>query len=175
MTDAASSAPIVLGRITGAWGIKGGVRIQPYGDDPAAWTAMRSLWIADEEPSSGWSRHKFGNLRVQGDGVVVQFDGIDDRNAAEALAGRLVGAPRSEMPEPDEDEYYWGDLIGLEVVNVQGESIGKVKSLIETGANEVLVVGTAEGGDKLLPFVDEVVLKVDVSGGRIDVAWGIDW
>jgi 16S rRNA processing protein RimM len=175
LTDPVSSPPIVLGRITGAWGIKGGVRIQPYGDDPAGWKGMKDLWVATDDPATNWSRFKFGGLRVQGDGVVVQFVGIDDRNAAEALAGRLVGAPRGDMPEPAADEYYWGDLIGLEVVNEQDESIGRVKSLIETGANAVLVVGAADGSDKLLPFVDEVVLKVDVSGGRIDVAWGIDW
>jgi 16S rRNA processing protein RimM len=175
MTDAVSSQPVVLGRITGAWGIKGGVRIQPYGDDPANWTAMRGLWIADNEAATNWSRFKLASLRLQGDGVVVQFDGVHDRNAAEALGGRLVGAPRSEMPEPGADEYYWGDLIGLEVVNVQGESIGRVKSLIETGANAVLVVEASDGGEKLLPFVDEVVLKVDVPAGRIDVAWGADW
>ena len=175
MTDAIAPQPVVLGRITGAWGIRGDVRIHPYGDDPSGWKSMQGLWIADGDPPVSWSCVRIGGLRQQGEGVVVRLEGVADRSAAEALAGRLVGAPRNELPVPDAGEYYWGDLVGLEVVNEQGQSIGRVDRLIETGANDVLVVGAADGAERLLPFVAAVVLKVDVPAGRIDVAWGADW
>ena len=81
--------------------------------------------------------------------------------------------PREALPEAAENEYYWSDLIGLEVVNVQGEVLGKVTDLLETGANDVLVV---EGErERLLPFTAQVILKVDLAAGRINVDWGADY
>ena len=168
-------SPVVLGRISGAWGVKGWVRIQPFGDDPDTWSRMPGLWIGQDGPAEGWKIFKLQELRAHGDGVVAQLEGVADRSGAEALAGKLVGAPREVLPATTADEYYWGDLIGLEVVNEEKVLIGRVTSLIETGANDVLVVSAADGSEKLLPFVDGVVLKVDMPGGRIDVAWGADW
>jgi 16S rRNA processing protein RimM len=90
--------------------------------------------------------------------------------------GFLVGAPRAALPKTEEDEFYWVDLVGLEVVNTAGERLGKVAGLIETGANAVLrVVGDDDGAERLLPFVSAVVLAVDREAGRIRVEWGGDW
>ncbi len=107
--------------------------------------------------------------------MVAQFEDVSDRNAAEAMQGRLVGVSRSELPKTGKDEYYWGDLIGLDVVNTQNQSLGKVLGLIETPANDVLRVGVDEGKERLLPFVATVVLDVDRESGRILVDWGVDW
>jgi 16S rRNA processing protein RimM len=112
--------------------------------------------------------------------LIAVLDGIDDRTAAESLRGMLVGAPREELPAPKDGEYYWGDLVGLDVVNAQGRSLGRVAGLIGTGANDVLRVVEAgskegEGKERLLPFVEAVIREVDVSGGRIRVDWELDW
>mgnify|MGYP002368946320 FL=1 len=91
------------------------------------------------------------------------------------MKGFLVGAPRSVLPEPAEDEYYWADLIGLEVVNTAGERLGRVDGLIETGANDVLRVVGENGNERLVPFVSAVVLAVEKEAGQIRVEWGSDW
>lgn len=106
---------------------------------------------------------------------MAQLEGIVDRDAAEALKGTLVGVPREALPPVGENEYYWDDLIGLDVVNVGGARIGKVESLIETGANDVLCVRGDDGREHLLPFVATTVLDVDLAVRRICVEWEADW
>ena len=87
----------------------------------------------------------------------------------------LIGAPREELPAPESGEYYWGDLVGLDVMNVHGQPLGRVVGLIATAANDVLRVGGEEGRERLLPFVAAVVQEVDVPGRRILVDWEADW
>lgn len=164
---------VVLGRLVDPYGIRGWVRLHAFGDDPLAWAEMPVWWLSRD--GEGWQEKKLKNLRAHSDGLVVLFDGIADRNGAEALKGMLVGAPRESLPVTDEDEYYWADLIGLEVVNTAGESLGRVESLIETGANDVLSVLSEDGTRRLLPFVAAVVLAVEKEAGRIRVEWGSDW
>lgn len=164
---------VVLGRLADPYGIRGWLRLYPFGDDPLNWSEMPVWWIAREgEP---WRKVKLKGLKVHGDGLVVLLDGIADRTAAEAMKGVLVGAPHDALPATDEDEFYWGDLIGLEVVNTADEKLGKVAGLIETGANDVLRVVGEEGAERLLPFVSAVVLAVDKEAGLIRVEWGSDW
>lgn len=164
---------VVLGRLADPYGIRGWLRLYPFGDDPLDWAEMPVWWIAKE--GEAWREVGLKGLKVHGDGVVVLLDGIADRTDAEAMKGVLVGAPRDALPATDEDEFYWGDLIGLEVVNAADEKLGKVAGLIETGANDVLRVVGAEGAERLLPFVSAVVLAVDKEAGLIRVEWGSDW
>lgn len=165
-----------MGRIAAPYGIKGWVKLHPFGDDPAAWAGMPRWWLGKSADGADWLPMTLEELRAHGKGLIAKFDGIDDRTAAEKLDGMYVGAPRDELPATGEDEFYWGDLVGLAVVNEGGERLGKVASLIEAGANQVLVVKD-EVADKehLLPFVAEVVKDVAVAEGRIRVAWGKDW
>jgi 16S rRNA processing protein RimM len=111
---------------------------------------------------------------VHGDGLIVCLDGVATREGAEALEGQFVGVPREQLPATEGGEYYWADLIGLAVLNLAGVSLGKVTRLIETGANDVLVVTDGER-ERLLPFVGHVVKDVDVAAGRINVDWEADW
>jgi 16S rRNA processing protein RimM len=144
-----------------------------FADDPAAWAEMPVWWMAREgEP---WREVGLKSLKFHGDGVVVLLEGIDDRTAAEAMKGVLVGAPREALPQTGEDEFYWADLIGLDVVNSAGESLGKVVGLLETGANDVLRVVADDKTERLLPFVSAVVLAVEQEAGVIRVEWGLDW
>ena len=103
------------------------------------------------------------------------MEGVSDRTAAEQMRGVFVGAPRSALPATRKDEYYWADLIGLEVVNQHEQSLGKVLGLIETPANDVLRVGDGENTERLLPFVAAVVVDVDLSARRVRVDWEADW
>jgi len=164
---------VVLGRVVDPYGIRGWVRLHAFGDDPMAWAEMPVWWLSRD--GKEWCETSLKGFRAHGDGLVALFEGATDRNAAEALKGMLVGAPRTALPPTDEDEYYWADLVGLEVVNTAGESLGRVDGLIETGANDVLSVVAEDGAKRLLPFVAAVVLAVEKDAGRIRVEWGSDW
>ncbi len=164
---------VVLGRIVDPYGIQGWLRLHPFGDDPQAWAKMPVWWVAKEgEP---WRECKLKGFKIHANGVVVLLDGVADRTTAEAMKGILVGAPREELPETDKDEFYWADLIGLDVINSAGEQLGKVAGLLETGANDVLRVVAEDETERLLPFVSAVVLAVDKKAGCIRVEWGSDW
>jgi 16S rRNA processing protein RimM len=105
--------------------------------------------------------------------LLVRFAGIDDRDAAASLKGRDIAVARTELPAPGENEFYWADLVGLEVENAAGESLGRVERLFESGAAPVLVVvGESE---RLLPFVGAVVRQVDLGAGKILVDWELDY
>jgi 16S rRNA processing protein RimM len=166
---------IVLGRIAAPYGVRGWVKVQPYGDDPLAWSRMPQWWLGAGAGASGWAAHALLECRSQGSALVARLAGIEDREAAEKLRGALVGAPREALPATAEDEYYWADLIGLAVVNEAGESLGRVAGLIETGAHQVLAVSGAAGQQRLLPFVAAVVKGVDRHTGVIRVDWQADW
>jgi len=167
---------IVLGRILAPFGIRGWVKVQAYGDQPGAWCSMPSWWLAKDGDAAAedWQAIVLQEASTHGKGLVAKFAAIDDRDAALALSGFYVGAPREALPANAEDEYYWGDLIGLAVVNETGEQLGRVRSLLESGANPVLCVADGDQ-ERLLPFVAQVVRKVDLASGLIRVAWGKDW
>lgn len=178
--EAGNARMIVLGRLVAPYGVRGWFKLHPFADDPAAWCGLPQWWLAVDaaQAADTWQAYRLEAVREHGNGLVVKLAGIDDRNAAEALQGAYVGAPREAMPETDADEFYWDDLIGLEVRNDKGESLGRVSSLIAAAANDVMVVeeGTAETRqERLLPFVGAVVKEVDKAAGVIRVAWERDW
>lgn len=170
---------IVLGRIIAPYGVKGWLRLHPFGDDPGCWQEISRWWLgADENDFSAWRAWPLQAMRLQGKGWVVKLTGVDDRDSAEQLVGQYVGAPRSALPATERDEYYWADLVGLAVVNEKQEPLGHVAELIESGAHAVMVVKAGEGRDaveRLLPFVGQVVKEVDVPAGVIRVDWERDW
>lgn len=170
---------VVLGRITAPYGVQGWVRLHPFGDDPDRWREIDRWWLGnDAENFSAWQAYPLQAMRLHGKSWVAKLAGVDDRVAAEQLIGRYVGAPRSALPQTDPDEYYWADLVGLEVVNLGGQSLGRVAELIESGAHAVVVVADGEATakvERLLPFVGHVVKEVDVPAGVMRVDWERDW
>lgn len=176
MPDTAANF-IVLGKVTGPYGVGGWVRVHAFADDPLSWAKMPQWWIGEERDGvvGAWQACKLIRCRWHGDGLVAQLDGVSDRSAAEALQGKLLGAPREALPEAGENEFYWADLIGLDVVNSHDEALGQVVGLIETGANDVLRVAGEDGEERLLPFVGAVVLAVDKENHCIRVEWEKDW
>ncbi len=165
---------VVLGRLFEPYGIRGWLRLHPFGDDPLSWAKMPVWWMRQEGGS--WHEIRLSRMKQHGDGVVVLLEGVEDRTQAEALKGCLIGAPRTALPETAGDEFYWADLVGLEVINAADEVLGKVVGLLETGANDVLrVAGSGGQAERLIPFVDSVVKVVDREAGVIRVEWGLDW
>jgi 16S rRNA processing protein RimM len=170
---------IVLGRITAPYGVKGWLRIHPFGDDPGRWSEIQHWWLGrDEQDFSAWQAYPLDTLRAHGKAWVVKLAGVDDRNAAESLVGSFVGAPRETLPVTAADEFYWADLVGLAVENQKKEALGRVVELVESGAHAVVVVQEGEGEtarQRMLPFVSQVVHEVDVSAGVMRVDWEKDW
>ena len=162
---------VVLGRIAGAYGIKGWVKVISETSPADNITAYPSWQLGREDK---WQKYTLTSARPHGKGIVAKLDGVEDRDKAESLKGRLIAVNREELPQAAEGEYYWADLQGLAVRTTEGVDLGKVDYLFETGANDVLVVK----GDKerLVPFIREQVIKaVDLKQGLITVDWDPDF
>ena len=141
---------------------------------------MPHWWLSldDNAPDAQWKQYTLTACRAHGKSLVAALAEVPDRNAAEAIDGFFVGAPRDALPQPAEGEYYWGDLVGLTVINEAGEILGTVASLLSTGAHDVLQVqdGDDKGGvERLIPFVAAYVLDVDLAAREIRVSWQKDW
>ncbi|MDR1648058.1 MAG: ribosome maturation factor RimM [Zoogloeaceae bacterium] len=166
---------IVLGRIIAPHGVQGWVHIKPFGDDPESWREI-PVWSLGKSEKGPWQETRSSGFRVQNDTVLMAFSGICDRTAAEEkLQGLWLAAPRSALPVLQPGEFYWGDLIGMRVTNLAKAELGLVVGLIATGANDVLRVQDAAGGEHLLPFVDAVVKEVHTAVRQIVVDWEADW
>ncbi|HVL77091.1 MAG TPA: ribosome maturation factor RimM [Noviherbaspirillum sp.] len=168
---------VLVGHVTGAYGIKGWVRIRPYSADASALLHAKTWWLDKPELRDV----DVMQAKVHGDDVVAQVMGVADRGAAEALKGATVQVRRSHFPVLDEDEFYWVDLIGLDVENLEGEPLGTVHDLMDNGAHPILRVQSGdpqEDGkrvERLIPFVDQYVKTVDRAGKKITVDWGLDF
>jgi len=159
-----------MGRIAAPFGIKGWVKVQPYSEDPGALMDFESWRVGRGEQQAHYSVEV---VQDHGKALVAKLAGIDDRDAAYALRGQEISVAKRDLPPPEENEFYWSDLIGLTVVNREGAELGKVDSLMEGGANDLLVVKGAR--EHLIPFVAAFVGKVDLAGGTIEVDWGEDY
>jgi 16S rRNA processing protein RimM len=175
---------VEVGRVTGAWGIQGGIKVKPFAAAPEALFSTKRWYLAAPEtpgPKPAQSVAfplllKVVQAREQGDAVVATAQELADRNAAEALKGARVFVPRASFPTPADGEFYWVDLIGLAVHSREGAALGSVVGLIETGPHCVLRI--APGGDAeetLIPFVDAYVDGVDLAARRITVDWQADY
>ncbi len=160
---------VSLGRIVGLFGVKGWVKVLSY-TDPRDAILEYDPWLVLRD--GDWQSLSIAEGKRHGKAVIVRVDGVDDRDAAAALIGCDVAVPRDALPDTDEGTYYWADLEGMRVLDRGGNEIGTVAYLLETGANDVLVIdGDSE---RLIPFVpDQVVLDVDTTRGIIKVDW--DW
>lgn len=159
---------VILGQVVGVFGVKGWVKIRSD-TAPRDNILHYSPWYLKQE--TGWTQHRVIASQTQSKGLVVQFEGITDRDEAARLRGCEIAVQREQLPTPAPGEYYWADLIGFRVRNKQGEELGKVTGLLETGANDVLIVrdGVLE---HLIPYVTGYyVLKVDPAAGEIEVDW----
>ena len=173
---------IEVGRVADAWGIKGWFRVLPYSADPEALFSSKHWFLLPTEKGaqtfSGTAKLSIKEAKEHSDSVVATAHGVDDRNAAEALRGARIFISRSSFPTAAQDEYYWVDLIGLDVVNRQDEALGTVKELLSTGPQTVLVIAYQQDGkamERMIPFVSAYVDDVNLQERRIRVNWLADY
>ncbi|MYM95342.1 ribosome maturation factor RimM [Duganella vulcania] len=169
-----------VGFVFGAYGVAGWVRIRPFSEDADALLAVKTWWI--DKP--GLHDVDVKQCKLHGGDVVAQLVGVTDRNVAEALKGAAVSIPRSRFPALSDDEFYWAELIGLDVENLQGEHLGTVTDMMSNGPQSILRIQPAATPDadpevaaqeRLIPFVDAFIIKVDKAAKKITVDWGLDY
>lgn len=187
-TDAGVPIPtdlVLVGYVAGAYGLQGWVRIRPYASDADALLNAKTWWL--DKPTL--RDVDMMQAKMHSGDVVARLMGVEGRDAAEAMRGTAVHISRAHFPALADDEFYWVDLIGLAVENLQGEALGKVADLMDNGAHPILRVAptvtsatpVTEAYDKggvqeiLIPFVDQFVRTVDQAGGKIVVDWGLDY
>ena len=173
---------IEVGRIADAWGIKGWFKVLPHSADPQALFSSKRWFLQPSEKGppafAGTVLLRVREAKDHSDTVVARADGVEGREGAEALRGCRIFVPRSSFPTATEDEYYWVDLLGLDVFNREGVRLGQVRDLMATGPQTVLVVAYEEHGkslERMIPFVAAYVDKVDQAARRIDVDWQADY
>jgi 16S rRNA processing protein RimM len=159
-----------MGRIAAPFGIKGWVKVQTFSDDPGALLEFDSWRIGRGEQQRDYA---VAESQDHSNTLVAKLEGVNDRDQAFALRGMEVSVPREALQAPAEGEFYWADLIGLVAVNRQGIELGRVDSLMETGAHDVLVVKGSK--EHLIPFIAAFVGTVDIAAGKIEVDWGEDY
>ena len=182
---------IEVGRILDAWGVKGWLKVLPYSTDPEALFGAKSWFLQAPEAKfrpgfnafSGTVSISVDEAKIHSDSVVAKVNGLEDRTAAESLRGARIFLSRSSFPAASKDEYYWVDLIGLDVVNREGVAMGNVRDLMVTGPHSVLCVeyiATQDDGsnitaERMIPFVSVYVDAIDVPGKLITVDWQPDY
>ncbi|MEC9368941.1 MAG: ribosome maturation factor RimM [Pseudomonadota bacterium] len=163
---AAERKRILLGRITGAHGIKGELRIATYTGEPEALGSYGPL-----EDAAGARRFEFASLRAGPKGAIARLKGVDDRSGAEALAGTELYVERARLPEPEAGDFYIADLIGLVAVSAEGSALGQVVSVQNFGAGNLLEIRPSLGGETVLvPFTNDIVPEVDLEAGWLLLA-----
>lgn len=192
-TAALPADAVEVGRILDAWGIKGWFKVLPHSASPEALFSSKRWFLLPPERSTkprrpteavaneDWKQPLLLRVREakdHSDSVVASSADIADRNAAESLKGARIFVPRSSFPTPEEGEYYWVDLIGMQVVNREGVVLGEVRDLMATGPQTVLVLQAEESGkttERMIPFVSAFVDKVDTATRCITVDWQPDY
>ncbi|MCC6472438.1 MAG: 16S rRNA processing protein RimM [Burkholderiales bacterium] len=190
---------VSMGRVQGAFGVQGWIRVEPFGETPAGLARFDTWWIGAQ---GSWRAVRVAQAQVQGRRLVAQLDGVSQRETATALRGAEVAVPRAALPEPGPGEYYQVDLVGMQVVNRAGERLGRIERVFDTGAHPVLelragvesdgdandgdandgeandgeaIDGEAAGALRLIPFVAAFVDGVDLEARQVRVDWGADW
>lgn len=161
-----------MGRVTGSYGLHGWLRVKPFDADPDTLAKQGSWWLR-ARGGKQWTRYAVEGSKLHSGQLLAKLEAVSSREMALALRGSDVGLPREALPEPEAGSFYWSDLIGLEVVNRGGERLGAVKSMFSNGAQDVMEV--AGERTRLVPWVNAVVVRVDMAARRIEVDWGADW
>lgn len=177
---------VVMGRIVAPYGVYGWVKVAPDTEYLDGLLDYETWWIGK---APHWREATVEQAKIHNDVLLIKLAGISDRDLAFSLKGQQIAVPREALPETEEGEYYWSDLIGLSVTNTQGVAFGKITQVFETGANDVLVVReeqpvSVKGKDgkmreeyreRLIPFTSEAVPEVDIKAGTALVDWDADF
>ena len=164
---------IIIGKISGVYGVKGWVKVYSY-TDPREAISQYSPWYLKQQGS--WKPVIIESCKPQAKTVIAKIEGCEDRDAAMLLSGTEVAIKSEQLESLEEGKYYWRELIGLQVRNQTGFDFGTVKNLMETGSNDVLVVKSVDGRETLIPWtMDMAILSVDLVKGEILVDWDKDF
>ena len=161
-----------MGRVIGPWGVRGWIKVAPYGDRPEGLVNQRAWWLDDGD--GGWTRRDVGEARVHSGTVVASLAGIDTPEAAKLWKGRVVAVPRESLPKAKRGEIYLADLVGLTVVTVSGATLGTVVAVEDYGGHPLMRVA-AEASERLVPFVEPIVRSLDLEARRVEVDWEPDY
>lgn len=175
----ADDAMVVMGRVVAPYGVFGWLKVVPDTEAIDGLFDYDNWWLGK---GNDWRELEVETAKIHNDVILVKLQGIDDRDAAFACKGKHIAVPRSWLPEPEENEYYWSDLIGVRVKNLQGVDFGLIHDVLETGANDVIAVrmdepavepgqSKAKPVERLLPFIASVVLEVDLKAKTMLVDW----
>ena len=157
---------VIIGKIISAYGIKGWVKIRPFTETAKSFIQYKKQFLSKNQKD--WNCIQIEKMKIQGQDVVADL-GFENRDQAIESKGQILAVDRQQLPQLEENEYYWDDLIGLNVYDLQHNDLGKVIELIETGANDVLVVSGEK--ERLIPYIPQVIVKIDLTEKRIDVDW----
>jgi 16S rRNA processing protein RimM len=195
MTAQAESSPpeqlpadtVAVGRIRDAWGIAGSIRVEPFNAPrESVLRSVRRWWLVrPTEPhrplpppgATGCNPARVLQItrcRIHGEALVAQVRGVADRTAAEALKGFEIHISRADFPRPESGEYYWIDLIGCRVLGQHDAALGTVMALDDHGAHPILIIHDGDR-ERLVPFVDDYLIEVDIGARRIRIDWHVDW
>ena len=180
MSESKADTMLAVGKITGCFGVKGWVKIHPYTEPAENFLHYDGRWQIKRQDE--YEPIEFDQGRRHGKGLVAHIADVDDRTLAESYKGLIVAIPGDSLPQLEEGDYYWRDLEGLQVWCQDGEEkvlLGTVDYLIETGANDVLVVkhthDSVDSQERLIPYLPgDTVLRVDLAEAVIEVDWFLD-
>ena len=167
-----------MGRIAGPFGVQGWVKVFPYTEDVESLLDYPVWWLRKDEAVEEWHEVKVTECRLHGKLLAAALEQCTDRTAALGLKGMQVAIPRSQLPKlpkSGKDGYYWADLIGLNVKNQQNIDFGKIADVFATGANDVVVAKSENGQERLIPYIAQVILEVDLNAKTMLVDWDADF
>lgn len=179
--DEAPQDLVLVGYISGAFGLQGWVKIRPYSTTADALLSAKTWWLEMPQQGSARAVQRLSS-KIHGDEVVARLAEIEDRNAAESLKGAVIKISRADFPALPDGEFYWQDLIGCTVINLQNETLGLVRDLMDNAAHPILRVAGAEVAqaelskhERLIPFVGHFIKDVMLPSKTIVVDWGSDF
>ncbi len=163
---------VIMGRIVAPYGVFGWLKVLPDTEQIDGLLDYKTWWIGKD---NDWRELKVEEAKIHNDVIVVKLQGISERDGAFACKGKQVAVPRAALPKPGKNEYYWSDLIGLQVRNLQAVDFGKISDVFATGANDVIVAKNDEARERLIPFIDAAIIEVDMVAKTMLVDWDADF
>jgi 16S rRNA processing protein RimM len=163
---------VIMGRVVAPYGVLGWLKIHPDTEEFDRLLDYKTWWIGKD---NDWRELKVEGAKIHNDVLVVKLQSIDERDAAVSCKGKQIAVSRASLPKLEDDEYYWSDLIGLNVKNLQEVDFGKINDVFATGANDVVVAKSDSGQERLIPYTAQVILEVDLEAGMMLVDWDADF
>ncbi len=163
---------VIMGRVVAPYGVFGWLKIVPDTEEFDGLLDYKKWWIGKD---NDWRELAVKEAKTHNDVLVVKLQGIDDRDAAVACKGKQIAVPRALLPKLKNEEYYWSDLIGLTVKNQQNVDFGNITDVFATGANDVIVAKSDSGQERLIPYIAQVILAVNLEANTMLVDWDAEF